>query len=297
MNNKKLLLKTIIIAIILTSSALLVPKLLNVTAGKFMMKSLEQTRSSLYGDVPEEKRLLVGFGKRIEHEIDYGTKEGETTVEDYLAAGCTPNHCLNTRDGWQYQNPLMLFNTAALYLTYDKENPDYPDIKVFNLLLKYGANIDKYPYVWASVFCHDNWSIEKSKERYKKNELTKELMEKKIKSYIIDSNRVLKLFLDAGANPNRKGSPIPFDNDKCTVLSEEKIQEYFASPEATTPLYEAIKKGIIWESQVDLLLKYGATLDESCLEAAKLSRDAAMIEKIEQLVEILEKDKKEPHEF
>ena len=38
-----------------------------------------------------------------------------------------------------------------------------------------------------------------------------------------------------------------------------------------------------WESQVDLLLKYGATLDESCLKAAKLSGDEDMIKKIEKL--------------
>ena len=48
--------------------------------------------------------------------------------------------------------------------------------------------------------------------------------------------------------------------------------------------YEAIKKGMKWESQVDLLLKYGATLDESCLEAAKLSGDEDMIKKIEKLI-------------
>ena len=43
-------------------------------------------------------------------------------------------------------------------------------------------------------------------------------------------------------------------------------------------------KGSAWESQVDLLLEYGATLDESCLEAARLSGDKAMIEKVERLM-------------
>ena len=38
-----------------------------------------------------------------------------------------------------------------------------------------------------------------------------------------------------------------------------------------------------WESQVDLLLEYGAKLDKSCLKAARLSRDEGMIKKIEQL--------------
>lgn len=43
-------------------------------------------------------------------------------------------------------------------------------------------------------------------------------------------------------------------------------------------------KGLKWESQVDLLLEYGATLDESCLEAARLSGDKAMLEKVERLM-------------
>jgi hypothetical protein len=42
---------------------------------------------------------------------------------------------------------------------------------------------------------------------------------------------------------------------------------------------------MVWESQVDLLLEYGATLDESCREAAKLSGDEAMIQKIEKLLQ------------
>ena len=40
-----------------------------------------------------------------------------------------------------------------------------------------------------------------------------------------------------------------------------------------------------WESQVDLLLKYGAQLDESCKKAAQESGDTAMIEKINKLAE------------
>ena len=111
-------------------------------------------------------------------------------------------------------------------------------------------------------------------------------MEKRIESYITDSNRVLKLFLDAGADVNRKGSPVPFDYEKSKKMTEEEVRRHFNSPEATTPLYEAIKKGSKWESQVDLLLEYGAALDESCLEAARLSGDDAMIEKVENLLKI-----------
>ena len=69
-------------------------------------------------------------------------------------------------------------------------------------------------------------------------------------------------------------------------ISEAKIQEYFNSPDSTSPIYEAIKKGMVWESQVDLLLEYGAILDESCLDAAKLSGDEAMIKKVKTLLEL-----------
>jgi len=52
-------------------------------------------------------------------------------------------------------------------------------------------------------------------------------------------------------------------------MSDEVLNMYFNK--GSTPLYEVIKKGMRWESEIDLLLKYGAIIDESCLEAAKLS--------------------------
>ena len=40
----------------------------------------------------------------------------------------------------------------------------------------------------------------------------------------------------------------------------------------------------MWESQVDLLLQYGAILDDSCIKAAELSGDEKMILKIQELM-------------
>ena len=285
MNKQKTHVKLIISAIIIVIFAMSVPKVLNAIAKKYMMTVLGQTRASLYGDVPKEKRLLVGFGKRIEHEICYGTKEGETSIQEYLDAGCNPDYCLNLIEGWQFNNPLMLFNTAAMYTTYDKDVLSYPDIKVFNQLISAGADINKYPYVWAAVFCHDNYGINKTKSEFQKGYITEEEMRDEISCDIADANRVLKLFLDAGADINRKGSYVPFEKGIREKITEEEIQKYFSSTEATTPLYEAIKKGMLWESQVDLLLEYGAILDESCLEAARLSGDEAMLQKITALIE------------
>ena len=285
MNKKNMLTVMALTVAALLAIVFAVPKILNLLAGKIMEEALGGTRATLYGDVPQEKRMLVGFGDRIEHEISYGTKEGDTSVQDYLDAGCDPNYCLSlAEESWQYSNPLMLFNTYSMYHTYNVEHPTYPDKDVFNTLVKAGADVGKYPYVWAAVFCHDNYNINDSKSRYEMNEISQEDMEKRIESYITDSNRVLKLFLDAGADVNRKGSPVPFEEGVCETISEEKIQDYFTSPEATTPLYEAIKKGSKWESQVDLLLEYGAALDESCLDAARLSGDDAMVEKVERLM-------------
>lgn len=284
MIKRKLVYVLLIALISLAVSVFSISKALNTMTRKGMEKTLMHTRSSLFGDVPTEKKMLVAFGNRIEHEIDYGVKPGETSVQDYLDAGCSPDFCLNLKKGWQYENPLMLFNTAALYLTYDTDIPTYPDVNVFYTLIKAGSDIKKYPYAWASVYCHDNWMIENSKERYKTGELTKDMMLKRIDGYIKDSNRVVKLFLDAGADVNKKGNSIPFDEEKCKTMNEAEVQKYFNSAESTTPLYESIKKGMAWESQVDLLLDYGATLDESCLEAAKLSGDAKMVSKIEGLL-------------
>ena len=62
-----------------------------------------------------------------------------------------------------------------------------------------------------------------------------------------------------------------------TLIEAEK---YFAK--GTRPINEAIKKGMRWENQVDLLLQY-TTLDKDSLKAAKQSKDKAMIEKITRL--------------
>jgi len=64
------------------------------------------------------------------------------------------------------------------------------------------------------------------------------------------------------------------------IINYEEASEYFAK--GTRPLYEAIKKGMRWESQVDLLLQY-TTLDEDSLKAARESKDPAMIAKITRL--------------
>ena len=200
-------------------------------------------------------------------------------VKECLENGCDPNYCYG-ECGWVESNPLMYLSQGT-YTTYyriidgdDIPNPT-PDVQLLLLLLEKGANIHYYPYIYAIVHRNNN---------------TKNKVGDLLYSYIADCNRILKAFLDNGADVNKKGHPYPFSYEysyeSLKLLPEdayEDVYKYFNSPEATTPLYEAIKKGIVWESQVDLLLEYGATLDESCLEAARLSGDEAMVEKINKL--------------
>lgn len=251
----------------------------------FFSQSLPSQRTTYYGDVPKSKRLLLGFGDQISHEANFGPSGRENDVKDYLAAGLDPDYCLKMYDGWQFRNPLMLFCSDFLLLSYYEKDyilPNY-DVEVFNQLINAGADINKYPYIWANVYLHNDDMIRIFKRDHENSENDVETF---IPCYISDCNRSLKMFLEAGADVNRKGSPVPFEKNICEKISEAKIQEYFNSPDSTSPIYEAIKKGMVWESQVDLLLEYGAILDESCLAAAKLSGDEAMIKKVKTLLEL-----------
>lgn len=196
------------------------------------------------------------------------------SIEEEIKNGVNVDKCYG-ECGWIDSNPL-LYLTQGTYTTYYRReknefipNPT-PDIQLMNLLVTNGANINLYPYVWIEVYRNNN--IEKKTDA-------------KQKSYIDDCNRTLKGFLDNGADVNAKGNHIVIDwQTYKSDLSYDEFCRLCSLPEATTPLYEAIKKGMLWESHVDLLLKYGMKLDESCLEAARLSGDKAMIEKVERLM-------------
>ncbi len=175
----------------------------------------------------------------------------------FLDAGYDPNKCFFLGCVWDEQNPLLVVSF--------KWGPSDNVEEMIRLLVEYGADINRLPYIWRRVNFFDNES-EKEKEY---------------------SNRVIKALLDNGADPNLKGLFAPFDDGKYfsyITMTEKKARKKFKSKKATTPLYEAIKKGMRWESQVDLLLQYGAKVDKSCLEAAKLSGDDEMIKKIERII-------------
>ena len=173
----------------------------------------------------------------------------------FLDAGYDPDNCFFPGCVWEEGNPLLVVSF--------KWEPSDNVEEMIRLLVEYGADINRLPYIWRRVNFFDN----ESEKEY--------------------SNRVIKALLDNGADPNLKGLFAPFDEEKYfsyITMTEKKARKKFKSKKATTPLYEAIKKGILWESQVDLLLEYGAQPDKSCLEAAKLSGDDQMIKKIERIV-------------
>jgi hypothetical protein len=210
---------------------------------------------------------------------------GDDIVEEALKLGADPNYCIGDV-GWYDSNPLDLLVTQ-IYDTYNSvgeydRSANPPDERIFTMLLNAGADIHKRPYVWHLVISWGNKTVEETKTRgdmygHKRPD---EEINKEIGMYVQDTNRLLKLFLMNGADPDKKGNLYPYKLPQTLSMTDEEAEKYFEK--GTRAINEAIKKGIIWESQVDLLLEY-TTLDEDSLKAAEESGDPAMIEKISKL--------------
>ena len=208
-------------------------------------------------------------------------------VKKFLDANYDPNRCVVQIGNWEEYNPLLIvvsnrFSCWDVNTNTRKDLETYDDVELINLLAEYGADVNLLPYIWKRVYVDSNDFIKSRTEHF-----PEDIAAEKTLCLIEDSNRVIKALLDNGADPNYKGHPAPFDEDNYFYyisMTVKKARKKFKSKKATTPLYEAIKKGMRWESQVDLLLQYGAKVDESCLEAAKLSGDDQMIKKIERII-------------
>lgn len=208
-------------------------------------------------------------------------------VSETLKKVKNPNYCIG-ESGWSDSNTLSVV-AESFYSTYirlyDKREVPYkkPDVEVFNILLEHGADLSERPFIWERVNLFNNLSLEMTIDSIKIEDenITNNDIKQVQNWYIQDCNRLLVAFLEAGANPDMLGHPYPFSYEGMKEgMTDEKADEYFKN--GTRAINVAIEKGIVWESQIDLLLEY-TTLDEESLEAAKRSNDPLMIEKINTL--------------
>lgn len=206
----------------------------------------------------------------------YRFSDGLKQVDEALAKGADPNYCRGECGYWD-SNPLCVLiegvNTTYSIGEETKKIVEEPyDIYILKALIGAGANIKQRPYVWYRIYLFNNDMLHQL-----------ELLDStpnEIAYWIRDCNRILQAMIDAGADPDMKGNPYPFSSEVMYNMNEKKASTYFIK--GTRPIEEAIEKGIVWESQVDLLLLY-TKLNEDSLEAAKRSNDPKMIEKIEKL--------------
>ena len=255
-----------------------------------------QTHSSTKQNKDEEK---ITYEEATRHVDLYWaiTIRNVDRVRKYMEEGYDSNK--SRGEGWADKTPLSVLAKSAAYSTYyrlkrGEEIADpSPEIAMFQLLVKAGADVNQRPYIWDRVhrwnnFFYEyelenkksrrNWETPKTKEE--EEELKKENEEAAL-YYVVDTNRLIEAFLKAGADPDKRGHPYPYSLEaKRKRITDEEADRYFAK--GTRPINEAIKKGMRWESQVDLLLQY-TTLDEDSLKAARESKDPAMIEKITRL--------------
>jgi hypothetical protein len=227
----------------------------------------------------EEERLAKTLYNAI-----YGSRVER--VKEMLDKGADPNYCYGEA-GWVDSNPLTVVAEGFYSIYYARQFEEITDpakdVLIFNLLIEAGADINRRPYVWDRVFRYNNQDIDTTIKNHHINAESSDLesMKEETEQFIFDANRIIEVFLRAGADPDKLGHPYPFSREAVFAqITDKEAKEYFA--QGSRAINVAIEKGIMWESQVDLLLRY-TNLDEESLKAAKRSNDPKMIEKIQEL--------------
>jgi ankyrin repeat protein len=182
------------------------------------------------------------FGKlKKEYPFYYANlKEAETLLE----AGENPNRMKypSGEDRWRSGNPLWRACGYGYGSGYE----------VMELLVRYGADVTRRPYIAKTV---DTIIIS---ERYPDAWVESGIRYKEAEVY-----RRIKLLLEAGADPNMKGAGYPA---RLLIGSDRNYRRWF-NKHGELPINSAIEDNLF--SIVELLLEYGAVLDDQSLESAK----------------------------
>jgi hypothetical protein len=191
--------------------------------------------------------LIFPWLKRDESKYkDYYTLVFGTT-EELLKKGQNPNKIKHPpwESSWDNRNPLWM---AA------------SDYEMANLLIKYGADATRRPYI-ARIM--DRKIIS---DRFPDEMLVKGLGDSRQAINVIYEDYLyekVKLFLEAGADPNMKGSGV---SARLFLQTERNYLRWY-NEYGDLPIKWAIKYSAF--NIVDLLLRYGAILDDYSLKAAK----------------------------
>jgi ankyrin repeat protein len=162
------------------------------------------------------------------------------TIESFLKNGHDPDF-MNARTAipWHDNNPLW-----SVCNNYEK----------VELFIRYGADTKKRPYLYKITFYTPILS-----EKYPDMKLLENIRTR----YENDVYKLVKLFLEAGASPNLKGAP----NSVLFSFNKDKTYKEYFEKKGELPINSAIEDSAF--TIVDLLLEYGAILDETSLSAAK----------------------------
>jgi hypothetical protein len=174
------------------------------------------------------------------HAVRFGTA---ADIEVFLKAGHSPDYV-------RYRGAIPWWDTSPLW----KVSGDYEKAK---LLISYNADVTKRPYVAAKLGANPIIS-----ERYP----DPSLYERGTAQLEKDRYKLVSLFLEAGASPNAKwGTTNPL-----LPPTDSRYRKYFEE-HGDSPINYAIEANLF--SIVDLLLKYGAELDEFSLERAQTAAE------------------------
>jgi hypothetical protein len=185
------------------------------------------------------------------------TPERLEKIESLLKAGQNPN-----RMKYPPHEPAWLFSNPLWLVTGDYKNSE--------LLIRYGANVTKRPYIaraMHAVIISERYPDESLGEGHVNVAEEKELYE------------VVKLYLEAGADPNFKGTAV---SDVLLIPTDFNYRRYF-NRYGYRPINEAIEYNAF--SLVGLLLEYGALLDEEFFEYARAATELSGNRDMENYVE------------